>query len=417
MRNLRRLTMDEYAHEFPFESRLINAFPRHWLLYVAALFHDIAKGRGGDHSLLGMADARAFCVAHELADEDAELVVWLVGEHLTMSQTAQKEDISDPEVVRSFAARVGDERRLTALYLFTVADVRGTSPKVWNAWKAQLLEGLYNTTLRHLQTGQAPEVHGVIAERQREAMRLLRYFALSDTVHERLWKQFDTVYFLRHTAEEIAWHTRALHYRIFNDQPVVKARLYRGEHELGTPSPGSLQVMVYTHDQRDLFVRMAGFFARAGFSVVDAKIHTTRHGYALDSFVLVDVQERDHDREMISFIEHELGERLLNQVPVDTPAPGRMSRQVRHFPYPPQVEIRPDEKGKHFIVSIVAADRPGLLYQIATAFGRHGVSIDTAKIATLGERVEDTFLIAGGDLAVAAKRLQLETELHQLLKV
>lgn len=418
LRNVRRLTMDEYAHEFPFESRLINAFPKHWLLFVAAIFHDIAKGRGGDHSLLGMVDAAEFCADHGLAPEDSELVVWLVREHLTMSRIAQKEDISDPQVIAAFARLVGDERHLTALYLFTVCDIRGTSPKVWNAWKAQLLEGLFNATRRHLESGGAPVLHGIIAERQQEAMRLLRYFALSDTVHERLWKQLDTVYFLRHTAEEIAWHTRALHYRIYNDQPIVKARLYRavdGGHE--AVATGSLQVMVYTRDERDLFIRMAGFFARAGFSIVDAKIHTTRHGYALDSFILIDVQERGNDRELISFIEHELAEKLGSGAPIDVPSDGRLSRQVRHFPFPPQVSIRADENGKHFILSVVAADRPGLLYRIASTLTSHGANIQTAKIATLGERVEDTFLIDGGDLGQSANRIRLETELLDLLRV
>ena len=212
-----------------------------------------------------------------------------------MSGVAQKQDISDPEVVSAFAAVVGDERRLTALYLLTVADIRGTGPKVWNSWKGQLLQELHQATLRLLREGGgAPGPQGVIEERQAEAMRLLRYFALSDTVHERLWKQLDTVYFLRHSAEEIAWHTRSLHYRIYNNQPVVRARL----HQDGD----SLQVMVYTQDQPDLFARIVGFFARSGYNIVDARIHTTRHGYALDSFVLLDTGERDNDREMLSYI-------------------------------------------------------------------------------------------------------------------
>jgi [protein-PII] uridylyltransferase len=420
MRNLRRLTMEEFAHEMPFESRLINAFPDHWLLYLAALFHDIAKGRGGDHSELGTADAAEFCRNHGIAKDDAELVVWLVREHLTMSQIAQKEDISDPETVRGFAERVKDERHLTALYLLTVSDIRGTSPKVWNAWKAQLLEGLYNATRRQLAGGgKAAEntaARGMIQERQQEAMRLLRYFALSDTVHERLWKQLDTVYFLRHSAEEIAWHTRSLHYRIFNDQPIVKARLYRRDDDSSTHA-GGLQVMVYTQDQRDLFVRLAGFFARAGFSIVDAKIHTTKHGYALDSFILLDVQERHTDRELISYIEHELVERLQSGVFDAPPTSGRLSRQVRHFPFQPSVSIQPDAKGTQYVLSIIAADRPGLLFTVALALARHGVNLYTAKIATLGERVEDTFLIGGGDLTKTGSLLRLETELLDLLKV
>src|SRR5574343_790771 len=226
LRNLRRFTMSEFAHEYPQCSRAIDDFEKPWLLYVAAIFHDIAKGRGGDHSELGTGDARAFCEAHGLDEADTELVVWLVRHHLVMSQVAQKQDLTDPDVIANFVRLVGDIRHLQALYLLTHADIRGTSPKVWNHWKGKLLADLYYQAQHQITRGEQPPANGVIAERQAEAMRLLRFFALSDTVHERLWKQLDTVYFLRHSGEEIAWHTRTLHYRIFNNQPVFRARLY-----------------------------------------------------------------------------------------------------------------------------------------------------------------------------------------------
>jgi [protein-PII] uridylyltransferase len=409
LRNLRRFTMSEFAHEYPMCSRIVSELDRPWLLYVAALFHDIAKGRGGDHSDLGTVDALEFCQNHQLTVEDTELVVWLVKNHLVMSQVAQKEDLSDPDVIANFVKLVGDVRHLQALYLLTHADIRGTSPKVWNHWKGKLLADLYYLTLHHLSSGDAPAAHGVIADRQAEAMRLLRFFALSDTVHERLWKQLDTVYFLRHSAEEIAWHTRSLHYRIYNNQPVVRARPYK--------EGDGLQVMVYTQDQADLFARIVGFFARTGYSIVDAKIHTTAHGYALDSFVVLDVEDRDNDREMVAYIEHELEQRLLLQMPIDVPSAGRLSRQVKHFPIKPEVDIRGDEKGSNFILSLVAADRPGLLYTVANTLAEHGAYLHTAKITTLGERAEDVFLISGGDLRDSGNRIRLETELMERLKV
>ncbi|RIX41494.1 MAG: [protein-PII] uridylyltransferase [Rhodocyclales bacterium GT-UBC] len=409
MRNIRRFTMSEFAHEYPLCARVMSEFDQPWLLYVAALFHDIAKGRGGDHSVLGTVDAEEFCRRHELSPEDSELVVWLVRNHLTMSQVAQKEDLTDPEVIGNFSRLVGDVRHLQAIYLLTHADIRGTSPKVWNQWKGKLLADLYYQTLHYLGQDEAPAPHGIIAERQAEAMRLLRFFALSETVHERLWKQLDMVYFLRHSAEEIAWHTRSLHYRIFNNQPVVRARL---------PQDGEgLQVMVYTQDQPDLFARIVGFFARAGYSIVDAKIHTTAHGYALDSFVVLDVENRDNNREMLSYIEHELEQRLIHQTPPEAPSSGRLSRQVKHFPIKPEASIRSDERGTHFILSLIAADRPGLLYTVANALAHHGANLHTAKITTLGERVEDVFLISGGDLNESASRIRLETELMEKLKV
>ncbi|KXB32769.1 bifunctional uridylyltransferase/uridylyl-removing protein [Dechloromonas denitrificans] len=409
MRNIRRFTMSEFAHEYPLCARVMSEFDQPWLLYIAALFHDIAKGRGGDHSELGTADARVFCEEHRLSTQDTELVVWLVRNHLVMSQVAQKEDLTDPEVISNFSRLVGDLRHLQALYLLTHADIRGTSPKVWNQWKGKLLADLFFQTQHYLEQKEAPAPHGIIAERQAEAMRLLRFFALSDTVHERLWKQLDMVYFLRHSAEEIAWHTRSLHYRIFNNQPVVRARLHQdGE---------GLQVMVYTQDQPDLFARIVGFFARAGYSIVDAKIHTTAHGYALDSFVVLDIEKRDNNREMVAYIEHELEHRLVHQTPPEAPSAGRLSRQVKHFPIKPEASIRGDERGTHFILSLIAADRPGLLYAVANILAEHHANLHTAKITTLGERAEDVFLISGGDLNESASRIRLETELMDQLKI
>ena len=408
-RNIRRFAMSEFAHEYPICSRAIAGFDRPWLLYVAAIFHDIAKGRGGNHSELGTVDAQAFCEAHELSAADTELVVWLVRHHLVMSHVAQKEDLSDPDAIANFGRLVGDARHLTALYLLTHADIRGTSPKVWNNWKGKLLADLFDLTLNHLGRDSQPAPQGIIAERQADAMRLLRFFALSETVHQRLWKELDTVYFLRHSAEEIAWHTRSLHYRIFIDKPVVRARLHHeGE---------GLQVFVYTKDQPDLFIRIVAFFARSGYSIVDAKIHTTSHGYALDSFVLLDVAEQHNDREMISYIEHELANCLYRQTPPEAPSAGRLSRQVRNFPIKAEASIEADDRGTNYVLTLTAADRPGLLYTVATTLAEHGANLHTAKISTLGERVEDIFLISGGDLGVSSRRIQLESELMERLKI
>ncbi|MCX8017256.1 MAG: [protein-PII] uridylyltransferase, partial [Rhodocyclaceae bacterium] len=211
IRNLRRFALPEFAHEYPYCSRLMAAFAGPWRLYLAALFHDIAKGRGGDHSQLGVIDARRFCRAHGLDQADTELIAFLVEHHLTLSAVAQKEDLSDPAVIRRFADLVGDKERLTALYLLTVADIRGTSPKVWNAWKAKLLEDLYRTTLRLLSGETVAQLAG-LEERQEDARRLLRLRGLRPGVEAPLWSQLDTPYFLRHDSEEISWHTQTLYY-------------------------------------------------------------------------------------------------------------------------------------------------------------------------------------------------------------
>ncbi|AUM00075.1 [protein-PII] uridylyltransferase [Rhodocyclaceae bacterium] len=409
LRNIRRFSMGEHAHEYPLMTRLMLGFERHWLLYIAALFHDIAKGRGGDHSRLGMVDAREFCQQHGLAAEDADLVVWLVEHHLTMSHVAQKEDTSDPEVIGRFARTVGSERRLVALYLLTHADIRGTSPKVWNGWKGKLLEDLFFATQRLLR-GATPQQALGLDDRQEDARRLLRFHGLRPGTEEPLWAQLDAVYFMRHSPEEIAWHTRVLYYRTAADTAVVKARVLEDED--------GIQVMVFTRDQADLFVRLTGFFGRMGFSILDAKVHTTRHGYALDSFMLQTAGEGVHYRDVVLLIEHELSEHLNRpDAPIQRPAQGRLSRQVKHFPISPQVSIRADDAGRHYILSLTAADRPGLLFGVAEVLAKYGINVQTAKIATLGERVEDTFLLTGQALSQDALVIRIERELLDRLQV
>ena len=408
IRNLRRFAMPEYAHEFPFCTQLMSELEKPWLLYVAALFHDIAKGRGGDHSKLGMVDTKRFCRQHGIAGADADLVVFLVEHHLTMSQVAQKQDLADPEVIQDFADIVRTEPRLIALYLLTVADIRGTSPKVWNAWKGKLLEDLFRATARVLH-GDAPLQMAGVSERQEEARRLLRLRGLRPGVEQPLWEHLDTSYFLRHDADEIVWHARTLYYRPDSPEPVVRARL--------NPFGDGMQVMVYIADQPELFARICGFFARLGYTIVEAKVHTSRHGYALDSFVLLDPGERLVYRDVLGLVEHDLSEHLKQLPPLEAPPPARLSRQVRHFPITPEVSIRPDERGNHHVMSVTAADRPGLLYAITRILSQHGIDIRSAKIATLGERVEDTFLISGRELGKMVTLVHLEQELLEALQV
>mgnify|MGYP002128013293 FL=1 len=410
VRNLRRFASPAFNHEYPFCSKLLNDFERPEALYLAGLFHDIAKGRGGDHSKLGMADAREFCQTHGLPPEDIDLVEWLVGEHLTMSAVAQKEDIYDPETVQAFAERVGDVRRLTALYLLSVADIRGTSPKVWNAWKGKLLEDLYTSTLRMLARGGQVDTESELEERRNEARNLLRLSLVPDGVEEKLWKQLDTVYFLRHEAREIAWHARVLNRFVDTDTPIVKARI--------STSKEGIKVLVYTPDQPDLFARICGFFGRTHYSIADAKIYTTRHGYALDTFHVFVPEHFDGDyRDLINYVEFELAALLTRQAPLAPPSGGRINRHLKYFPIEPQVSIRPDDRGNYHVLSIVTGDRPGLLARIAWVLSRHQVSVQSAKIMTLGSRVEDSFLLQGGALNDAKRALQLEGELLDELQL
>jgi [protein-PII] uridylyltransferase len=408
MRNLRRFAMPEFAHEFPLCSELMSGFERRWLLYVAALYHDIAKGRGGDHSTLGAKDARSFSNRHGLSSEDRELVEFLVERHLAMSHVAQKQDVYDPEVVKDFADLVGTERRLVALYLFTVADVRGTSPKVWNAWKGKLLEDLFRAALRML-TGAPLARDAAFAEKQAEAARLLSLYALSDSAKDKLWASLDITYFLRHDPQEIAWQTRNLHYRVDTPSPVVKARL--------APFGEGLQVMIYTRDREALFARICGYFERAGFNIAEAKVHTTRNGYALDTFLVMGEGRDAHYQDRISMIETELAAELQSEAPLEPARSGRLSRRVRHFPISPAVNIRPDERGAYHSLSIVASDHPGLLYGVARTLARYRVNLQTARINTLGDRAEDVFLVSGEALASPKTVLQLEQDLLQELQI
>jgi [protein-PII] uridylyltransferase len=407
LRNVRRFFMAEHSHEYPMCSQLAAGWDKPWILYIAALFHDIAKGRGGDHSELGCKDVRTFCSQHSVAAEDTQLIEFLVREHLFMSRMAQKEDLSDPEVIAGFAKRVGNERYLTALYLLTVADIRGTSPKVWNAWKGKLLEDLYRYTLRML-GGRAPDPQAEVESRKREALSLLALHAEPFESQKALWATLDVSYFMRHEAGDLAWHARQLSRHVGSGKSVVRAR--RSSDGEG------MQVLVYTPDAPDLFARICGYFDTASFSIVDAKIHTANNGYAMDTFQVISATPHEHYREAVSMVEAELIRILQTAGPLPPPGKGRVSRRVKSFPITPRVDLRPDEKAQRWLLSVSASDRVGLLYSIARVLARHRINLKLAKVTTLGERVEDTFLIDGPELQQNKAQIAIETELLEALK-
>jgi [protein-PII] uridylyltransferase len=301
---------------------------------------------------------------------------------------------------------VRTERRLVALYLLTVADIRGTSPRVWNAWKGKLLEDLFRSTRRLLGGGTvAPSA--VLEGRKQEALHILRLYGLSDDARNELWEQLDVVYFLRHSAQDVAWHTRSLFNRVSTERPVVRARLARiGE---------GAEVLIYVKDQKDLFARVCGYFDSRNLSILDARIHTTRHGYALDTFLVTDNGRAPHYRELLSLVEHELAEWIAQRHELPAPVKGRMSRQSRHFPVTPGVHLQPDERGPHYLLSVTATDRLGLLYSIARVLAQHALNVHTAKVLTLGERAEDVFLVSGAALADAKSQLEIEGDLLEAI--
>ena len=387
LRNLRRFALPRFNHEFPLCSRLFSEFDAPHLLYLGALFHDIAKGRDGDHSTLGAVDARRFCRQHGLSKPDCELVAWLVASHLTMSKVAQKSDLSDPAVIEHFAQLMGEERRLTALYLLTVADIRGTSPKVWNQWKAKLLENLFYATQRFLR-GDSTDAEMEIGQRQVQARERLSYYGINPESYQDLWKNLGKQYFLRYEAQEIAWHTRMLIAHADTPDVIVRARL--------SPAGDGIQTMIYTKDRSDLFAHICSFFERSGYNIVEARIYTTLHGYALNSFIILDHNDKSISyRDLLNFIEYALTEKLAIQSISITPVSGRVSRQVKHMPIPTSISIQPDGNTNNHTIEIVANDRPGLLSKLANIFLQHEVHLHNAKINTLGNRAEDIFVVSG----------------------
>jgi [protein-PII] uridylyltransferase len=288
-----------------------------------------------------------------------------------------------------------------------VADIRGTSPKVWNAWKGKLLEDLYKRTTRAL-GGVAPDPDAEVQARKREALVQIALYAMPFEAHKPLWDTLDVSYFMRHDAADIAWHTKHLSRHVATETPIVRCRR--------SPVGEGLQVLVYTKDQNDLFARICGYFDQGGFSILDARVHTTIKGYALDTFQVVTTMELDeHYRELTSRLENGLANAIEKQLPLPLPSKGRVSRRVRSFPIAPRITLKPDEKAQHWLLNISTSDRVGLLYSVSRVLARHGVSIQLAKVATLGERVEDTFLISGAQLQHNRTQLEIETELLEAL--
>jgi [protein-PII] uridylyltransferase len=388
--NLRRLAMPKYDHEMPALSRIMQSLPKQEVAYLAALFHDIAKGRGGDHSELGSVDAEAFCLEQGLSRYDARLVAWLVRNHLVLSVTAQKKDISDPKVIYDFAKHVGDQNHLDYLYVLTVADVRGTNPKLWNNWKASLFAEFYERTKQALRRGlESPiDQDELIAETQTQARELIGRAGISAEQLERLWSRFTDAYFLRHAPEEITWHTQML-----------------AEHDPGDPSPlvsvqqrsgrGGTGVTTYTPQTQHSFAQTTALLDQLGLNIVDARITPTADGFSVDVYhVLEDTGVEIADPPRIRDIQQQLAHALSKRDDVTVTVTRRAPRQVRMFSTPTQITFSEDPVNQRTIVELIASDRPGLLSQVAKVFMTEGIDIHTSKIMTVGERAEDVFYVA-----------------------
>lgn len=386
LRNVARFADPAARSEFPIACGIWPTLEKPELLLLAALFHDIAKGRGGDHSVLGEEDARAFCAKLGLPSEDIELVAWLVRWHLLMSVTAQRQDITDPEVVQRFGEAVGDRSRLDLLYLLTIADIIGTSPRLWNAWKDRLLADLYTATRYALASEDdlPRDAAARVKECRGAALALLLTEGFPETASLRVWTDFPEQSFLRHRPEQIAWQTAAI-LRSHGATPLIEV------HPLSVR--GTTELFVYTPDRDGLFAAVTAMLDRLHFSVMEARILNSRNGMALDTFLLL---ETDSQQPASADRAEELRQRLhraLSQ-PGHTHQPSRrnMSRHLKHFQAVPKIAF--SAAGDRTRLSLICSDRPGLLAAVTQAMVEAEVRVHDARIATFGERVEDFFLIS-----------------------
>ena len=384
--NIRSFSVAERAHEFPRCSKIFAQIAKPELLYIAGLFHDIAKGRGGDHSELGGDEASAFCLHHGLSKYHANVVSWLVRHHLLMSVTAQRKDITDPDVIADFAATVGDQDHLDYLYLLTVADIRGTNESLWNDWKDSLLWDLYQATSRALRRGLENPIDRLelVEDTRCQAREILRHDRLKEQSFDELWESLGEEYFLRFSADEVAWHTRAILKHTKIDTPLVMVR----------QAPGSTLISVYAPDQEFLFAASTSILGRLGLNILDARIFTAANGMTIDSYAVLDLDGAPiTDRSQQRAIQHTLATGLQQPATVIRQVSRRARRQLKHFPIPTQVSFHRAGTSKRTTMEVVASDRPGLLSRIGWALADAKVRLQNAKVATFGERAEDVFYI------------------------
>ncbi|QIT55600.1 [protein-PII] uridylyltransferase [Aquisalimonas sp. 2447] len=411
VRNLRRFALPEHAAELPFCHTIMQRLPKPDLLYLAALFHDIAKGRGGDHSELGAEDAYAFCQKHGLSEYDARLVAWLVRHHLLLSMTAQRKDISDPDVINEFADQVGDRTRLDYLYLLTVADIRATNPDMWNSWKDALLLELYTLAKRALRRGLEHPIDNdeLVRETQTQARRRLKVKGLHHMTVKSVWRHFTDDYFLRYSAEEIAWHTAAIANTRDSDLPLVLLD--------GHGPRGGTEAFVYSQDKDHVFALTVYAMDQLNLNIQDARIITTRNGYTLDSYLVLDddgnpIQDARRKEEIVARLRE-----VLSQDDLTAPSRRPVPRKVQHFNIATRISFVEDPGNDRTVLELITADRPGLLARVGYTFARCGVRLQNAKIATIGAKAEDVFFITDQNNEPLQRQEQFDAIRETLLQL
>lgn len=391
MRNIRRFREKSSLEHFPLAAGVIRKLAQPELVYIAALYHDIGKGRGGDHSVLGSADAERFCIEHGLNGRETRLVSWLVEKHLLMSYVAQKKDISDPEVIHDFALQVGDITHLDHLYTLTVADMCGTNPELWNSWRASLMSQLYSETKLALRRGLENTIdqQDVVDETQAKAIAHLQSKGLTEAQVRALWGDMRDDYFLREGALDIAWETEAL-WQHHSDEPLI---LIRDSEQ--QPWQGATQIFIRVKDVDNVFVAAATALAQLGLNIQDARLYSSKSGYTIDTFYVLDENfaPLGNDPQKLAAIRKALQEELQLVNEYSEVVRRRTPRQLKQFATPTRTSIHNDASNRVTVLEVISPDRPGLLATIGRVFMDFGVQLQNAKISTLGERVEDVFFI------------------------
>jgi len=407
IRNMRRLSVPDYCHEFPLASGIFLHLPNPGLLYLSGLFHDIAKGRHGDHSELGAIDAEEFCLMHGLPEKDSELVSWLVSSHLIMSMTAQRKDLSDPDVISVFAEQVATLERLDYLYLLTISDIRATNPKQWNDWKDKLLGELYNKTAALLNKGlsQQSDRESNISEIQTASLRKLELLGIDSHQANDLWKTFNTEYFQSHTYGQITWHTSLIinaRQKQTLDKPLIQTRV----HE----SSNSVQLLIYMKDRDRIFYDVVSVLSKCDVDIVNAQLLNASDGYALQTFRLAPVNTDNEEMSLTANqIKHSMEESLNNGIDTKHATLSTNSKH-KYFSSPTLVSFKTVSENSATQIKIETMNRTGVLANVAKAFFDHQVKILSARIVTAGEKAIDYFVIS------TAQNEPLSSEQQNILK-
>ena len=417
IRNMVRLDSADARNEYPLASRLIHRLPKLETLYIAGLYHDVAKGRGGDHSELGAIDVESFCERHHLSERDTQLASWLVENHLLMSMTAQRKDISDPDIIHGFARAVPSQVHLDYLYVLTVCDISATNPKLWNTWRASLLRQLYIETKRALRRGSETPVDRQewVRATQSEAREILHAQNMTDEQIDGIWETLDEDHFLQDSTVDIAWQTAAIIRHGDDPDPLVLIRDTRGG-----PTDGYSQIIIYMSDRIDLFAATTAVLEQLNLNIVDARISSSEGPFSISSYIVLDekgkplgIDPARKDRVRMRLIE-ELDD------PEDYPdiIHRRTPRQLKHFAFPTEVTFSNDTINQRTVMEVITPDRPGLLARVGQVLLEHRVRLTNAKIATLGERVEDVFFVTdehGEQISDPAVCQALQQDLCQML--